>query len=253
MYAAPLAAAGGQPVREALAFIRRRRRLLVTFIVLAVVSTFAFNYGVALPKLADANWGGESNFGLVLSVTSLGSLAGALLTARMSWVSMRWYLGNTVLLGVSGLGMAWSPNLAAALVWSLPLGAGGAAFVSGANGITQQDSPPDMRGRLLAFTAVAFLGSTPIGGPITGVIGDRLGAEWALAYGSVAALVTALVATVVLASGRRRDQPGSPGTEPSLDRRPRAAHGHGRFRIHRQPAAAAAATAASEPNPRTRG
>ncbi len=62
-----------------------------------------------------------------------------------------------------------------------------------------------MRGRLLALTAVAFLGSTPIGGPITGVIGDRVGAEWALAYGSLATLVAVAVAAVVVARpGRRR-------------------------------------------------
>ena len=117
---------------------------------------------------------------------------------------MRWYLGNIVLLGVAGLGMAWSPNLLAALAWGIPLGIGGAAFISGANGITQQESPPDMRGRLLAFTAVAFLGSTPIGGPITGLVGDRVGAEWALAYGSIVALATASTAAVVLARGPRR-------------------------------------------------
>ena len=50
----------------------------------------------------------------------------------------------------------------------MPLGIGGAGFITGANGIAQQESPPAMRGRLLALTAVAFLGSTPIGGPITG-------------------------------------------------------------------------------------
>ena len=164
----PLAAPGGRAVREALGFVRHHRHLLITFVTLAIVSTFAFNYGVSLPKLADVRWGGEGNFGLVLSVTSIGSVAGSLLTARLAWVSMRWYLGNTVLLGASGLGMAWSPNLAAALAWGIPLGVGGAAFVSGATGIAQQESPPDMRGRLLALTAVAFLGSTPIGGPITG-------------------------------------------------------------------------------------
>ena len=60
-----------------------------------------------------------------------------------------------------------------------------------------------MRGRLLALTAVAFLGSTPIGGPITGVIGDAVGASWALAYGSVIALVTAAGAAAVLARSRR--------------------------------------------------
>ena len=101
---------------------------------------------------------------------------------------MRWYLGTTLLLGVAGLAMAWAPNLALALVWAVPLGIGGAGFISGGNGIIQQQSPPDMRGRLLALTAVAFLGSTPIGGPITGVIGDRIGPQWALAYGSVIAL-----------------------------------------------------------------
>ena len=204
LHAPPFAPRGGHPVREALGFVRRDRVLLVTFVVLAIVSTFAFNYGVSLPKLADVRWGGEGYFGLVLSVTSIGSLAGSLLTARLSWVSMRWYLANIVLLGVSGIGMAWSPNLAAALAWGIPLGAGGAAFVSGANGVTQQLSPPDMRGRLLALTAVAFLGSTPIGGPITGIVGDRVGAEWSLAYGSVIALVPAAVATAVLASSPRR-------------------------------------------------
>ena len=56
---------------------------------------------------------------------------------------------------------------------------------------------------MLALTAVAFLGSTPIGGPITGVVGDRVGAEWALAYGSVIALVTAAAASLVLSVSTR--------------------------------------------------
>ena len=117
-------------------------------------------------------------------------------------MSTRWYLGNIVLLGVAGIGMAWSPNLVAALAWGIPLGIGGAAFISGANGITQQHSPADMRGRLLALTAVAFLGSTPIGGPITGLIGDWIGAEWSLAYGSVIALITAAVRRRAGTAGR---------------------------------------------------
>jgi hypothetical protein len=42
-----------------------------------------------------------------------------------------------------------------------------------------------MRGRILAFVAIAFLGSYPIGGPITGLIGDLVGLSWSLAYGAV--------------------------------------------------------------------
>ena len=53
-----------------------------------------------------------------------------------------------------------------------------------------------MRGRLLALTAVAFLGSTPIGGPITGLVADLVSPEGSLAYGGGIALVCAVVAVV---------------------------------------------------------
>ncbi len=73
-------------------------------VVFAIVSTFAFNYQVSLPKLADERWGGEGRFGLVLSVTSVGALIGSLLTARLPSVTMRWFLGSTVVLGLAGTG-----------------------------------------------------------------------------------------------------------------------------------------------------
>ena len=60
-----------------------------------------------------------------------------------------------------------------------------AAMIAAGNAISQQESPPDMRGRLLALTAVAFLGSTPIGGPITGLIADYVSLEWSMAYGGL--------------------------------------------------------------------
>ena len=46
-----------------------------------------------------------------------------------------------------------------------------------------------MRGRILALTAVAFLGSYPIGGPITGIVGDEISLEWSLCYGAIITLL----------------------------------------------------------------
>ncbi|MFV0307104.1 MAG: MFS transporter [Desertimonas sp.] len=213
LYTPPRRAPGGKPVREAIAFVVHHEFLLVVMVAMAIISTFAFNYSVSLPKLADARWGGEEHFGLVLSASSVGSMIGALVVARVEVIRLRTFLVMSVLLGVSGIGMAWAPNLGSALAWSIPLGLGGAGFVSATNGITQQESPPDMRGRLLALTAVLFLGSTPIGGPITGLIGDRVGAEWSLAYGSVITLVTAAVAAIVLRRGRHAASTISRATE----------------------------------------
>ncbi len=188
--------AGGSPVREVFKYVAGNRRLLTMFTVYLIVSTFSFNFGVALPKLADIRWGDEQAFGWVMASTGVGNLAGALLTARLKIVSMTWFVGNIALLGISGIGLAFAPNVWFAFLWSIPLGIGGAAMIASGNAISQQESPPDMRGRLLALTAVAFLGSTPIGGPITGLIADAISPEWSLAYGGLIALVCAAVAVV---------------------------------------------------------
>ena len=83
-------------------------------------------------------------------------------------------------------------------VAAVPLGIGGAGFLANFNGLVQQKYPADMRGRLLALSAVAFLGSTPVGGPVTGVIADSWGPEWSLAYGSLISLVAIAVAFVAM-------------------------------------------------------
>ena len=189
--------AGGSPVRDVFKFVAGNRRLATMFSVYVMVSTFAFNYGVALPKLADVRWGDARAFGWIMAVTGIGNLTGALLTARLKVVTMRWFVSNIALLGLSAIGLAFAPNLLVAFLWSVPLGLGGAAMIASGNAISQQESPPDMRGRLLALTAVAFLGSTPIGGPITGLIADNVSPEWSVAYGGVITLISAAVAAVM--------------------------------------------------------
>jgi MFS family permease len=189
LYPSPPALRGGQPVREALRFVRSDRRLLVIYTVFTVIGTFAFNYGVSLLKLADQRFGHRDLYGWLLAATSVGSLIGSLLTAARPRVNSAWFFGAAVVLGLSGFGVAWAPSIWVAYLVSVPLGAGGAAVVSALNAITQQESPPNMRGRLLALGAVAFLGTAPIGAPITGWIADHISAEWSLGYGSVITIV----------------------------------------------------------------
>ena len=184
--------AGGTPVRDGIRFVRTHQRLFPLFVVFAVVSTFAFNYGVSLPKLADLKWGNAEYYGWILAVTSIGSLIGALATARLHLTRYMWVASAALMLGVANVGMAIAPNVWVAFVWAIPLGAGGAAMIAGANSIITQEAPPDMRGRMLALTAVAFLGSTPIGGPITGWVADYISVSWSLAYGGIITLFAAV-------------------------------------------------------------
>jgi MFS family permease len=189
LHRSPRLAKGGTPVRDGLRFIRRDRLMLVTFIVFTVVATFGFNYNVALPRIANEVWGNEAWYGWVLTSISVGSLLGSLATAALDRVTLRWMAGMGLLLGVFGIVLAWAPSGWIAMAVAPIVGLGGAGFVAAMNAITQQECPPDMRGRILALTAVAFLGSYPIGGPITGVVGDTIGLEWSLAYGAFISLL----------------------------------------------------------------
>ena len=152
--------------------------------------------------MAQEIWGSETYFGFVLTTMSVGSLLGSLLTASRPRVTLRWMIANGFVLGVSGLALAFSGSVWLALPLAVPLGLGGAGFITSFNAITQQECPPDIRGRILALTAVAFLGSYPIGGPITGLVGDYVSLEWSLAYGAVITLVS-VFGMVWWALGRR--------------------------------------------------
>jgi MFS family permease len=192
VHVAPRAAPGGRPVRDAIAFIRRTPLFAPVFVVFTVVSTFGYNHNVSLPRIASDVWGSEQWFGWVMTVTSVGSLAGSLLTASRERVTLGWMTGHALLLGASGIALALAASPVVALVVAVPLGLGGAAFIASMNSWSQEVCPPEMRGRILAFVAIAFLGSYPIGGPITGVVGDVVGLSWSLAYGSVIVIVATL-------------------------------------------------------------
>ncbi len=202
LFMAPRAPKGGTPVRDGLRYMRRTPTLFVPFVVFTLVATFGFNHNVVFPRMAREIWGSETYFGLALTTMSIGSLLGSLLTASRPSVTLRWMIANGAVLGVAALALAFSGNVWLALLLAVPLGLGGAGFITAFNAITQQECPPDMRARILALTAVAFLGSYPIGGPITGLVGDYVGLEWSLACGAIITL-GAVGALVWWALGRR--------------------------------------------------
>jgi MFS family permease len=59
-----------------------------------------------------------------------------------------------------------------------------------------------MRGRVMALWSVAFLGSTPIGGPIAGAVAQYVGPRWGLGLGALACAL----ATVLGVSVARRER-----------------------------------------------
>ena len=87
------------------------------------------------------------------------------------------------------------------------VGAGSVGFMSRGNTMLQMTADETMRGRVMALWAVAFLGTTPIGGPIVGYVAQFAGPRWGLALGGFAALTaTALTAFPHLRQAWQRDR-----------------------------------------------
>ena len=188
------------PVRDGLRAVWSDMPLRALVLVLAVIATFTFNHLVYMPLLVAERVGdSERAFGWLLSVLGIGNVAGALSVARLVIVPIRWFYLGGVALGATVIGLAFAPTPWLVFALALPMGAAMTIVISSASVILQQRSDPAMRGRLLALSSVILMGSTPIGGPITGLVADGLGVLWATAYGGIVALIA--VASAALSPG----------------------------------------------------
>jgi len=190
---------GRQPGQlvEGLRYVWSHRGLRLPLFLLAMTGTFALNWSVTLPLLAQRTFHGDANtYGVLFSVLGLGSLAGALFTAARRHPSDRLLMISLAAFGVLMLGAAVAPGLQAEIAILIPLGVAAIAFQTTANSLLQLRSDPGLRGRVMAIYSVVFLGTTPIGAPIVGWVAQLLGARAGVAVGGIAILVAVLTALV---------------------------------------------------------
>ena len=187
------------PVRDGLREVWADPILRITMLVFALIATFAFTTSVGFPLLVTERLGEEDDFYfLLISTLSIGNVVGSLLVARLVVVSHRfmYIAGAGLAIALGAFSLATSGT--AALLLCVPLGITLTSFLNSSNIIVQQRTRPEIRSRVLALVSVVFLGSTPIGGPITGVIGDAYGAVWANMYGAIVAGFAIVVGLLLL-------------------------------------------------------
>ena len=124
-----------------------------------------------------------------------------------------------VVLGVVLIALAAAPGLPVAWFVLLFLGAAAISFAITGNSTLQLTSTPAMRGRVMSLYSVIFLGSTPIGGPVAGWVGQHFGPRVALAGGGAIAIAAGLLAFTALTRARPipRRAPGPVAAAPVVD------------------------------------
>ena len=158
---------------------------------LFLIGTFGLNFPIFISTMAVTVFhGGAGHYGLLTSTMAVGSVTGALLSARRAprvcccCLACALFGGLRVAAADAELLAVRRPVFVLVEFRRRPS--------TTANSIVQLSTDPLMRGRVMAILLAIALGGTPIGAPIVGWVAD-LGPRWALAVGASAGLLAALV------------------------------------------------------------
>jgi MFS family permease len=201
-------------LRAGLAYVRTEPELLVPLLMVATIGALAWEFQISLPLLArSAFHGGAGLYGAMTAVMGAGAVVGGLVTASRKRVQRRTLSIAAVGWGIAITAGALAPSMPLEYAAMVFIGYGSISFNSVAKTLLQLSSTQAKRGLVMSLWAVAWQGSTPIGGPIVGWIGEEFGGRWSLIAGGVPTIAVGLLACPVLArvDRRRTDPPRAEG------------------------------------------
>lgn len=179
-------------VRAGLRYVWGVPRLRSTLIMMFIIGTFAYEFPVILPLFATVTLHGNAGtYAALTAAMGIGSVVGGLYAASRNSIGQKQLIWTAVLFGCGILLAAAVSGLVAPVIVLGLVGALSVLFISVGNTTLQLTSDPAMRGRVMSLWTMAFLGTTPIGGPIIGAIADHTNPRVGLAVGGVSALVAA--------------------------------------------------------------
>jgi len=181
---------------EGFHFVLRTRPIRDLLILLGLMSVMGMPYTVLMPIFADEIFnGGAKGLGLLMGSSGIGALAGALLLAGRQNVRG---LGKWVMLSCGGFGVslvlfALSRNFWISTLLLLPVGFTMMVQMASSNTLIQSMVPDQLRGRVMAVYSMMFMGMSPVGALLAGLLAHRLGAPLTVAAGGVVCVAGALV------------------------------------------------------------
>jgi MFS family permease len=205
----PTPAVGRAPgqLRSALRYVAARPHVAWTIVLVGVVGTFGLKFPVVLTAMADETFaGGPELYGLFNVVLAVGSVAGALVAGGRTHTRLRTIVLAGAAFGAAQFAAAMAPGLGVFLAALVAMGVVNLAFQAMANSSVQSWVDPEVRGRVMGLYMLAFVGGTPLGGPVIGWVTDAFGARVGMAVCGLVPLLAAVVVAAVLAQHARAER-----------------------------------------------
>jgi MFS family permease len=188
------AAAPRAGLAEGWRHVRGRPDQQLVLAMLFLIATFGLNFPIFIATMAVSVFHvGAHRYGLLTSLLAIGSVVGALLSARRDRPQASVLLAGAAVFGGGCAIAAAMPDYWLFGATLVVVGAAAQTFMTTANSTIQLGTDASMRGRVMAIYLAIALGSTPLGAPIVGWVADVAGARWALAVGAAAGLGAALL------------------------------------------------------------
>jgi MFS family permease len=185
-----------QELRAGFRYVTRFAPVRDSLLLLALVATMGMPYTVLMPAIAaTVLHGGPHTLGFLMTAAGAGALAGAVyLASRTSVLGLgRAIVVATVTFGAALVAFSFSRILWLSLLLLPFVGGGMMVEMAATNTIVQTIVEDEMRGRVMAFYAMAFLGTAPLGSLMAGLVASHIGPMRTIMIGGVACIIGGVI------------------------------------------------------------
>lgn len=183
-------------LREGLLFIKENKDILRIMVLVAVFSLFGIPFVTLLPVFAeDILMVGAKGLGYLGGASGLGAFGAAFIIAYRGEIKAKGILMSIAALVFSSSLMAFSfsHNYHVSLLILILTGWGIVSFLALGNSFIQLTVPDALRGRVMSVYTLLFLGLSPLGNSLIGLIADLYGVNRAVAMGSTICLTITIL------------------------------------------------------------
>lgn len=181
---------------EGFRFVLSNAPIRAPLLLLGTAGVFGAPYVVLMPVFADRILGGGArSLGVLMGCSGVGALTAALLLARrrdLRGLLRRWVMPGCVIFGASVLAFSWSRSFFLSCALLTTAGFALMMQMTATNTLIQAMSPNALRGRVMAVYAMMFMGVSPIGALLAGLVAAHLGAPVTLAIGGIVCVAAGL-------------------------------------------------------------
>jgi MFS family permease len=186
-------------IREGVRYAMARPDLYVVMMLVFFAATFGLNFQIFNALMATKEFGkGPASYGLLGTFIAVGSLTGALLSARLErFRNTRYIIKLGIVFSFSVMVLSIAPSYLWYAVWLPVCGITALTMLISANSYVQTHSDPAVRGRVMGIYLLIFMGGTPFGSLLIGWMTETIGVRETIAACGGISLLAAVVIWVI--------------------------------------------------------